>query len=438
VFYQWDITEIVEQRMTREELNRQYGADSDRYEFKSRGFPWRLYSGPEAIENYLKEEVIRAGAKRAFVVCSKSIASKTTSVQRIQESLGDLFAGYYDGIEVDSTYKSTKAAADAAREAEADLLIAVGGGSVIVATRVVDIFLCEPGDPFEIMTQYPEGKPAYSPRLNEPKLPIINVVTTPTGAMNRAGSGLANPDLDQRMEYFDPKTRPIALFWDWEAIMATPVSLMRSTATTTFSGALSGLALPDMNPILEADREHIFRLAWRAYPKLVNDPESIGPRLDLFAAAFLGNRADDDDQGRRGARRAMVGPSAFSGNYAIATALHIRYPDVLQGEATCSLIPTVARRSEPPLEAAQRVATAISVWQDGMNARQATDAVADALESLYRRVGMPTRLSELPSVKQEDIPSIAQETVKVFNFNPGVRNREESIQDAIDLMEAAW
>lgn len=416
----------------------EYGADSARYDFRARGFPWRLYSGPESIENYLKEEVIRAGAKRAFVVCSKSITGKTTIVQRIQEALGDRFAGVFDGIEVDSTYRSVKAATDAAREAGADLLIAAGGGSVIVATRVVDIFLCEPGDPFEIMTQYPAGKPAYSPRLNEPKLPIINVVTTPTGAMNRAGSGLANPDLDQRMEYFDPKTRPIALFWDWEALMQTPLSLMRSTATTTFSGALSGLAMPDMNPILEADREHIFRLSWRAYERLVQEPESIAPRIDLCASAFLGNRADDDDQGRRGGRRALAGPSAFSGNYAIATAVHIRYPDVLQGEATCSLVPTVARRSEPPLEAAQRIAMAMGVWQDGMNARQATDAVADALEALYRRVGMPTRLGELPGVKKEDIPLLARETTKVFNFNPGVRNEEEAVQDAIDLMEAAW
>ncbi|MEX2032670.1 MAG: iron-containing alcohol dehydrogenase, partial [Dehalococcoidia bacterium] len=302
-------------------------------------------------------------------------------------------------------------------------------------TRVVDIFLCEPGDPFEIMTQYPEGKPAHSPRLNQPKLPIINVVTTPTGAMNRAGSGLANPDLDQRMEYFDPKTRPIALFWDWEAIMATPLSLMRSTATTTFSGALSGLAVAEMNPILEADREHIFRLAWRAYPKLVEEPDSVGPRMDLFTAAFLGNRADDDDQGRRRGRDAA---NAFSGNYGVATALHIRYPDVLQGEATCSLVPTVARRSESSLETAQRVASAIGVWKDGMTARHGTDAVAEALEGLYKRVGMPTRLSELPSVKREDFPSLAQDTVKVFNFNPGVRNRDEAIRAAIDLMEAAW
>ena len=62
-----------------------------------------------------------------------------------------------------------------------------------MATRAVAVFLAEPGDPFKIMTQYPEGKPAYSPRLDAPKPPIINIPTTPTSAMNRAGTGLKNP-----------------------------------------------------------------------------------------------------------------------------------------------------------------------------------------------------------------------------------------------------
>jgi len=49
--------------------------------------------------------------------------------------------------------------------------------------------MAEPGDPFQLMTQYPEGKPAYSPRLLAPKPPIVNIPTTPNSAMNRAGTG---------------------------------------------------------------------------------------------------------------------------------------------------------------------------------------------------------------------------------------------------------
>ena len=193
-----------------------------------------------------------------------------------------------------STYASVRAATQAASEAAADLLIAVGGGSVIVATRAVAIFMAEPGDPFQIMTQYPEGKPAYSPRLLAPKPPIINIPTTPTSAMNRAGTGLKNPDLDHRMEYFDPKTRPQAIFLDEDALLSAPPDLIRSTATTVFAGLVGAMAQTEINPLAEGDRNHAFRLAHRAYPRLVDELDNPSLRTDLCIAAFLQNRAEDD------------------------------------------------------------------------------------------------------------------------------------------------
>jgi len=406
---------------------------SDPYTFAARSFDWRLHCGEEAIENRLKEEVIRLGAKRAFAICSPSIKSKTRSMERIKDTLGPLWAGEFTGIEIDSTYKSVVAATEAARAAGADLLISVGAGSVVVAVRVVDIFLCEQGDHFEIMTQYPEGKPAFSPRLNAPKLPIINVVTTPTGAMNRAGSGLANPDLDQRMEYFDPKTRPASLIWDHEAIMSTPLNVIRSTATTLFSGAIMGAAETKMNPLVEADRTHILRLAKRSYLKMIEE-DSIGPRVDLFTAALLGNRAQDDaTQGiqERGGR-------TFAGNYALSTAMHIRYANVWQGEANTSLAATMVRRSPvPDEEPARRIAEELEVYKPGMTPRDMQMAIADGLEAFYTRVGMPVRVRDL-GIPREDFPTLAKETIKVFNANAGMRDPEKQYQDALEVLEQAY
>lgn len=122
--------------------------DAERYAFSARSYDWRLYSRSGVIEGNLKDEVVRAKAQHAFVVCSKSITGKTSIVKRIDKALGSLYAGVSDVIEVDSTYRAVVQATAAARQAGADLLIAVGGGSVIYATRVVDVFLCEPGDPW--------------------------------------------------------------------------------------------------------------------------------------------------------------------------------------------------------------------------------------------------------------------------------------------------
>ncbi len=399
--------------------------------FKAAGYAWRLHCGRQVIEESLKDQVARLGAKRAFVVCSPSVNRRTDTVRRIEAALGNRYAGVYDGIEKDSTYASVSAAREAATEARADLLIAVGGGSVIVATRAVAIFLAEPGDPFEIMTQYPDGAPAYSPRLMAPKPPIINIPTTPTSAMNRAGTGLKNPDLDHRMEYFDPKTRPQAIFLDEGALMSAPPDLIRSTGTTVFASVVSAMSQLDINPLAEGDRDHAFRLAHRAYPRLVEEIDNPAPRMDLCIAAFLQNRAEDD-----GVRRFRGG--AFSGNYAVSTALHVRYPHVGQGESTSVVHAPKIRLSEAvDMRSARQVAEALAVWRDGMTAREAALAVADVLEGMYTRIGVPTRLRQL-QIPLDDLRNIANETVKNFNANAGVRSAAEQIEDAMRLLEAAY
>ncbi len=399
--------------------------------FRAAGYSWRMYCGAKVIEQSLKEAADRASAKRGFVVCSHSVNRRTDTVRRIGSVLGDRYAGVFDGIEKDSTYASVQAATEAAREAGADLLIAVGGGSVIVAARAVAIFMAEPGDPFAIMTQYPEGKPAYSPRLLAPKPPIINIPTTPNSAVNRAGTGLKNPQLDHRMEYFDPKTRPQAIFLDEDAMQTAPPDLIRSTATTVFAGLVGSMSQLAINPLAEGDRNHAFHLAFRAYPRLMGELGNPALRIDLALAAFLQNRAEDD-----GVRRFRGG--AFSGNYAVSTALHVRYPHVGQGESTSVVHAPKIRLSETiDTRSARQVAEALQVWRDGMDARTAALAVADTLEALYARVGAPTRLRQL-KIPRDDLEGIAHQTVKNFNANAGMRSPQQQIEDAMRLLEAAY
>jgi alcohol dehydrogenase class IV len=401
------------------------------YTFRAVGYPWRLYAGVEALR-HLADEVRRHQAQRVFVICGQTVAHRTNLLQRITTQLGSLYAGVYDAMDKDSTWPAVQRATEAARAAAADLLIAVGGGSVMVGTRVVAILLAEKGDPYTLMTQYPVGKPAVSPRLMAPKPPIINVVTTPTTAMNRAGSGLKNDALDHRMEFYDPKTRPVALFWDAEALLTAPPELVRSTATTTFSGCLRSLGAPGTNPLVDGDRQQAFRLLHGGLPRLLAEPQNAALRLDLCAAAFLINRAADDGVDRRMERDATA-----SNAYALATALHIRYHHVGQGEATSAVLPMVTRHTPPgDTDSTARIAMALGVWQDGMSAEAATLATAASLEAFYRAIAMPTRLREL-DIPEDDLPLLAHDTLKNFNANPGLRS-ETYVDDMLRLLQAAW
>ena len=87
--------------------------------------------------------------------------------------------------------------------------------------------------------------------------------------------------------------------------------------------------------------------------------------------------------------------------------------------------------------AARQVAEALEVWHDGMDTRQAALAVADKLENLYSHVRVPTQLRQI-DIPRDDLQTIANETVKNININPGMRTAQQHIHDALKLREAAY
>jgi len=395
------------------------------HQFRAVGYPLRLYSGKDALE-HLPAELKRYKARRAFIVCGRSVSRKTGLIDRIAKILGPACAGRYDEIEKDTTLASVQAAAGAARAANADLLIGVGSGSVIQGTRVVAILLAEKAPVDQLVTQYPEHGPAISPKLLAPKLPIINVLTAATTAQNRAGSAVKDPTRDHRMEFFDPKTRPAALFWDEEALLTAPVSLARTTGTSVLWRAIMNLGGTSMAPLSEGDRLQAFRLARGALPRM-SDPQDSGARIEMCAAAFLQNRDADDG----GALTEKHWPARVT--YALATALFNLHGHIGQGEANSALTATVIRHfGARDSEAMALIAQAFDVT-DG---RPAHERAAEAVERAFAQAGMPTKLQEL-NFPRDTLATILENSLKNFNADPKREFLRE--RDALlAALAAAW
>jgi alcohol dehydrogenase class IV len=399
------------------------------YEFRAVSYPLRLYSGKDALEN-LPAELQRRNARRAFIVCGRSVSHKTDLIRRIRRILGDCCAGLFDEMEKDSPLPAVLRACDAARAAAADLLIAVGAGSVIQGTRVVAILLAENRPVEDLITRYPERGPAVSPKLMAPKLPIINVLTAGTSAQNRAGSAVKDETLDHRMEFFDPKTRPVALFWDADALLTAPVRLVRTTGASVLWRAVMNLGAANMTPLVEGDRLQAYRLARNALLRIA-DLNDADPRIDLCAAAFLQNR-DADDGGTMFERHWVVRVV-----YAFAAALFNLHPHVSQGEANAALTAPVMRQlgARDP-EAMAKIALALEAWHDGDPLARAPFQAADALEKLFRSIGMPGRLSEL-DIPRASLPIIVERSLKNFNADP----KREFVREhglLLEVIEQAW
>jgi len=388
--------------------------------FRFVGYPVRVHAGPDAIGR-LADEADRLRTHRLLVVCGQSVADKTDLVERVKGALGERVAGVFSGGKTGSPVTSVLEGVAAAREVDADGIIAVGGGSAVVTARGITILLAEKGTAQELCTQYPEGEPPVSPRLMAPKIPNLIVLTTATTAVTRAGTALIDPESGHRLELFDPKTRPAAVIWDEQALLSAPPWLCLNATASCFTGIASALQHTGLNPLAESDLLESLRLLLENLPLVNARPDDPAVRINLCAAAFLYNRAAD----------AGAGGSALGVVTALAHSLDTRYDECGHGDAyTILTAPGMRFNAESNIAGQANFAQAMGVHKEGMDDSQAAAAAADAIEELFKGLGLPVRLSTV-GVPEDGINQIAEGAMTDFGLHRNVRK----IQNVDDLKE---
>jgi alcohol dehydrogenase class IV len=385
----------------------------------------RLYAGVDALSN-LYREAQRLEATRAFVVCSETVARTTNLLERTKEALGDLYAGSFDGAKRESPIPLVMAGVEAAKAAQADVIVAVGGGSAVVTARAITILMAEDGTPQELCTKYPPGQPPVSPRLLQPKLPNILVLTTPTNGANRGGAAVMDDKPPYRLELFDPKARPTCIILDGEALLTAPLPLFLDTATNTFTAVVGALQSPGLNPFAYADLRQALELSLEYLPRLVSNPDDPEPRIQLGAAAIISNRAADAPSG--GGRGAGT---------TLDRQIRYRYSHVGQGASNSVLLTTSMRHNrEVALEGQARLADLMGVRTSGMSDAEAAEEATQAVDSFLRSIGAPSRIRDL-DVPEADLEAIARDDAAQPSFGEGSRR----ITDAAELtrfLQEAW
>src|SRR5882757_2717795 len=130
----------------------------------------------------LEQEVDRLDARAVFVLASGTLARTTDMVKRLRRVLGNRIAGVCAKIGAHTPRTDVVAAANAAREAGADLLVTLGGGSVTDAAKMVALCLgngvTEPNqlDGYRA-TIGADGK-VVRPEVRPPALRIVTIPTT--------------------------------------------------------------------------------------------------------------------------------------------------------------------------------------------------------------------------------------------------------------------
>lgn len=234
----------------------------------------RVFSG-ERCFTLLERELKRLGVKRPMVFCGNTLGKPGSPLDLVRAALPSGLAGVFTGVRAHSPVPDVEAACQALRDADADGVVAIGGGSAIVTARAASILLAEGRDAAALATVTgPDGK-LVSPRLDAAKLPQIIIPTTPTTAIVKAGSAVFDPVGQARLAMYDPKTRAQSVFIHPDMLASAPDALVLSASLNTLSMAIEGLMSRGGDPIADGQLMQALRLAM----------QHLGGQQDLDAAA---------------------------------------------------------------------------------------------------------------------------------------------------------
>ena len=135
-------------------------------------------------------EIERIGARRVLLTTTRSLVDSRL-VREVTSALGDRCVGRFSAIHAHSPREAVIAGAAAAREAEADHLLAVGGGSVTDATKTMLLALWrDVRDVDELSKLSPKrGSPPLKP-LDSDRMRMTAVPTTLSAAEFTSGAGI--------------------------------------------------------------------------------------------------------------------------------------------------------------------------------------------------------------------------------------------------------
>ena len=277
-----------------------------------------------------------------------------------------------------------------ARAAGCDLVIGLGGGSVLDAAKAVAALLANSGDPLDYLEVVGRGHP-----LLKPSLPCIAVPTTAgTGSEVTRNAVLGSPEHRVKASLRSPLMLPTAAVVDPELTHSVPPDVTAASGLDALTQCLEPFVSPRANPLTDALCREGMQRAARSLRRVYLDGGDAAGREDMALASLMGGLALAN--AGLGAVHGFAGP--IGGMF---TAPH--------GAICARLLPRVMQANLQALQQRAPDSPALSRYGDvarlltGAPTAQAADGVAwvsDLVEALH----IP-RLS-VYGIAPADIPEI--------------------------------
>ncbi|CDD00834.1 lactaldehyde reductase [Prevotella sp. CAG:474] len=348
------------------------------------------YFGPGARKE-LPGVVARLGFTKALVVTDKGLM-KFGVAKMVLDVLDEANIPYavYDDVKPNPTVTNVKMGVDALKAAQADFIVAIGGGSAMDTAKGIGI-----------VSNNPEFADVVSLEgVADTKKKTVPIIALPTTAGTAAETTINYVIIDEtkqkKMVCVDPNDIPCVAIVDAELMYSLPKSLTAATGMDAMTHAIEGLITKGAWELSDMFEIKAINMIHRYLPVAVEDPTNPEGRNGMAVAQYVAGMAFSN-----------VGLGVDHGMAHPMSALH----DVPHGVACAILLPTVMRFNAPAaLDKYVDIAKALEVYTPDMTKEEAADAACTEIENLSRRVGIPTHLSDL-GITEADIDALADQAI---------------------------
>lgn len=371
-------------------------------------------------------EVVSQKGKRALLVTGGGSVKRSGTFARAVASLEATGVSVVEcsGIEPNPRITSVVRGAQIARDNKCDIVIALGGGSTMDASKVIAAAVYYDGDPWDMI---PHGQEKlYVPTR---ALPIVTVPTlAATGSEMNCGAVISNEETSVKSFIQNECLYPYAAVVDPELTLSVPKDQTAygvcDLITHVTEGYFNGV---DGTPIQDRFAEGVIQTAMEWGPKAIADGSNLEARAQVQWASVVALNG-----------WVQVGTNFAAPVHFIEHTLSAHH-DITHGAGLAVVNPAWMRfaaktRPERFAQFARRI-FGLPVDQDDLSCAMAG---IDLFEKFLRSIGCPTRLSEL-NIGDELLVRYARDTLHIINDGNGKLPGRPLLSEAdiVEVLRAA-
>lgn len=379
--------------------------------------PTKIVQSPGLLASGESEFSTYAG-RRAIIISDQVMASLnvTETLARTLAESGVKVGIVYTEVPQDSDLHVVSRVAELGRNCGADMLVAVGGGSVIDTAKAANILLKHGGE----LKDY-QGYQL----LTEPLFPLVAIPTTiGTGSEVTPIAVIADHEEMRKLSFVERFITPELALLDPEITYTLPSKMAAATAMDALTHAIESYTCLEHNPM--------------------SDMYAVNAIQTILAEVISGTRTDFDPEARAKLQLAstMAGiafaNSMVGGVHSLAHALG-GVAKVPHGVANSIVLVAMLRYNLEEIEARlanlARAASLSGSGDDGDASRTMLERLSLIQESLHEMTGLPTRLKEV-GVRKEQFPEIVDRAMEDGSV---IYNPKELTNDAlINILEQIY